>query len=99
MSTTKPSWDRPQADPQKSQIPNGVQDCFLAEAARRRQVVDRKSQVKRLADVVAVHKTSGKPDCSGESARLTWTAQYLNSGILPNGSSTGLVRRFAAASA
>ncbi len=37
MSTTKPSWDRPQADPQKSQIPNGVQDCFLAEAARRRQ--------------------------------------------------------------
>ena len=37
MSNTTPSWDRPQADPHKSQIPNGVQDCFLAEAARRRQ--------------------------------------------------------------
>jgi len=29
---------------------------------------------------------------------VTFTAQYLNSGILPNGSSTGLVSRFAAAS-
>ena len=30
--------------------------------------------------------------------RVTLTAQYLNSGILPNGSSTGFVSRFAAAS-
>src|SRR5690242_1997665 len=29
---------------------------------------------------------------------VTLTAQYLNSGIFPNGSSTGLVRRLAAAS-
>ena len=33
-----------------------------------------------------------------EPTGATRTAQYLNSGILPNGSSTGLVSRFAAAS-
>src|SRR5262249_23175403 len=32
------------------------------------------------------------------STRSTFAAQYLNSGILPNGSSAGLVRRLAAAS-
>ena len=32
------------------------------------------------------------------SMRSTRAAQYLNSGILPNGSSAGLVSRFAAAS-
>src|SRR6516165_3148346 len=32
------------------------------------------------------------------AARVTFTAQNLNSGIFPNGSSAGLVRRFAAAS-
>src|SRR6476646_9320304 len=35
---------------------------------------------------------------TGVPPALTRTAQYLNSGILPNGSRTGLVSRFAAAS-
>ena len=35
---------------------------------------------------------------AGVPPAATLTAQYLNSGILPNGSSTGLVSRFAAAS-
>src|SRR5205814_8930865 len=36
--------------------------------------------------------------CVAASTRSTFAAQYLYSGILPNGSSAGLVRRFAAAS-
>ena len=35
---------------------------------------------------------------TGVPPAVTRTAQYLNSGILPNGSSTGLVSRLAAAS-
>jgi hypothetical protein len=34
----------------------------------------------------------------GRPPGVTFTAQYLNSGTLPNGSSTGLVSMFAAAS-
>ncbi len=36
--------------------------------------------------------------CGTSPPGVILTAQYLNSGILPNGSSTGLVSRFAAAS-
>src|SRR5437660_3522569 len=40
-----------------------------------------------------------KLECTGTGPPLvTFTAQYLNSGILPTGSSTGLVSMFAAAS-
>jgi len=40
-----------------------------------------------------------KLECAGTSPPLvTRTAQYLNSGIFPNGSSTGLVSMLAAAS-
>src|SRR6266571_5141552 len=40
-----------------------------------------------------------KLECTGVGPPfVTFTAQYLNSGILPTGSSTGLVSMFAAAS-
>jgi ATP phosphoribosyltransferase regulatory subunit len=35
--TTLPDWDRADTEPGRSQIPHGVQDRFLEEAARRRQ--------------------------------------------------------------
>jgi hypothetical protein len=43
------------------------------------------------------HKRWAAPDYEGWSAE-TRTAQYLNSGILPNGSSAALVSSLAAAS-
>jgi len=55
-----------------------------------------------VADQLAVSASSVPPpklECTGVGPPLvTFTAQYLNSGILPTGSSFGLVSMFAAAS-
>src|SRR5690606_31797690 len=52
-----------------------------------------------LAQVDTSSATTRKPPTGGGVPPLeTATAQYLNSGILPNGSSAALVRMFAAAS-
>lgn len=59
---------------------------------------------RRTKDKLAPTSGSGRPDgrysaaSRTGSAFSTLAAQYLNSGIFPNGSSAGLVSRFAAAS-